>query len=152
MVIRTGGWTRVVKLDMTDSSSECPPGLCLNTAAPHTCRICNYEGTCSLDTFFVGTSYSRVYGSIIGYQIGTPDGFHPIYYKNGVDGIILKTYGNQMKNIWTFPVAFEEHDTAEQACPCITGADARCHISPNSTGTNYFCDTAASQIAAFLHG
>ena len=139
---RTGGWMRVVKLDMTDSSAECPPGLCLNTTAPRTCRICNYEGTCSLDTYFVGTSYSRVCGRIIGYQIGTPDGFDPMY-ANGVDGIILTTYGNQMKNIWTFAVATNKN--AESDCPCVTGADARSHITPNSTGTNYFCDTAASQ-------
>ena len=60
-----GGWIRVAKLDMTDPSAECPPGLCLNATAPRTCRICNYEGTIS---FFVGSSYSKVCGRIIGYQ------------------------------------------------------------------------------------
>ena len=127
---RTGGWTRVVKLDMTDSSAKCPPGLCLNTIAPRTCRICNYEGTCSLDTYVVGTSYSRVCGRIIGYKTGTPDGFHHVY-ANGVDGIILTTYGNQMKNIWTFAVA---HTQNAEYCPCVNGADARSHITPNFTG------------------
>ena len=136
----TGGWTRVAKLDMTDPSAECPPGLCLNATAPRTCRICNYEGTCSLDSFFVGSSYSKVCGRIIGYQIGSPDGLHPVY-ANGVDGIIL-TYGNETKNIWTFAVT---HLEFELYCPCITGADAGTITTPNSIGTNYFCDIGTYQ-------
>ena len=71
----TGGWMRVALLDMRDNSAQCPPGLCLNTTLPRTCRKCDYNVTCSSDGFPVYINYTKVCGKIIGYQIGSFDAF-----------------------------------------------------------------------------
>ena len=61
----TGGWMRVALLDMRDNSAQCPPGLCLNTTSPRTCRKCDYNVTCSSDVFPVYVNYTKVCGKII---------------------------------------------------------------------------------------
>ena len=63
------GWKRVVFINMTDTSYDCPTGLNLTSYSKRTCgRLHTTEG-CSSTTFNVGgLSYSRVCGRIRGYQ------------------------------------------------------------------------------------
>ena len=76
---KTGGWMRVVSLDLRQPSSKCPSGLCLNTSTPHTCRRCGFHDTKTYSlkssvTYDVGVSYSHVCGKVIGYHVGSPEG------------------------------------------------------------------------------
>ena len=73
---------RLVSIDMTDTSSNCPSDLRTITS-PH--RLCakNIDGAgCSSVVFPVqGVQYSRVCGKIIGYQLGSPDAFYPYIHR-----------------------------------------------------------------------
>ncbi len=134
----TGGWMRVTQLNMKNTFSQCPPGLCLNPSLPQTCRICNFTGGCSSDVFQVQVNYSHVCGRVIGYQIGTTDAFS-MEYSNGFDGVSL-SYGND--TIWTFAAAFgEDYTDHNTVCPCINPADSQIPSVPSKYGNNYFCDT-----------
>ena len=140
----TGGWMRVVLLDMRDNSAQCPPGLCLNTTSPRTCRKCDYKVTCSSDIFPVYVNYTKVCGKIIGYQIGTVDAFST-QHTEGLDGVKL-SHRNPSENIWTFAAAFAETYLTVQKnslCPCINPSDSMIPVSPTEIGSNYFCDTGA---------
>ena len=133
---------RVAELDMTRTSFQCLPGLCLNTNNPRTCRICSYEGSCSSDIYPVGINYSRVCGRVIGYQVGTPDAFSILGTLN-FDGIQL-TYAEPRTNIWTFVAANAEvYHLKSNVCPCINPSDSLIPSVPDSIGLHYFCDTAA---------
>jgi hypothetical protein len=68
--------------------------------------------------------YSRVCGRIIGYQVNTPDAFHPIcsgprdISNHYVDGISLTHGSNPRKhNIWTFAAGNNEYGD-KYGCPC----------------------------------
>ena len=67
------GWTRVVHLNMTDTSQGCPPNLALTRSQV---RGCHQTGSCSSAFFSVGRSYSQVCGRVNAYQYGTTDAFH----------------------------------------------------------------------------
>ena len=114
----TGGWMRVVELDMTDNSTQCPSGLRLhNRSNLRTCGI-NSDNrlSCSSTTFNTnGIRFSRVHGLIRAYGCGTPDGYSIEHERqnfipdldidsNYVDGISL-TYGmTPRQHVWTFAV------------------------------------------------
>ena len=68
----TGGWRRVVYLDMTDPSTTCPSGWQLTGYSKRTCgRASDGLRTCDSVTFPVsGGEYSRVCGRIKAYQWG----------------------------------------------------------------------------------
>ena len=112
----TGGWVRVVELDMRDnSSSQCPSDLRMGTACntTRTCVIKSGNANCS-SVFFTthGLDYSRVCGMIRAYQFGTPDAFgnhgdprlrnSSTLDSNYVDGISLTHGVPQRQHIWTF--------------------------------------------------
>ena len=69
----------VVKMDMTNSSHQCPPGTRLRTDLPKCLRGIGISGTatgCSSTIYSLnGIEYSQVCGKIIGYQDQTPDTF-----------------------------------------------------------------------------
>ncbi len=50
----TKGWMGVVKINMSEPSSQCSPGLCLKMANLRTCVVCGSINACSLDAFPVG--------------------------------------------------------------------------------------------------
>ena len=141
----TGGWMRVVSLDMRQPFSECPSSLCLNTNVPRTCRRCYVPGKSifPIETYPVGVSYSSVCGRVLAYQVGNPNGYSS-YYSNGVDGIIV-TRGKAEKMIWTFVAALQMKNRMGQSsmCPCINSSDARISKPPDYISDYYFCDTAA---------
>ena len=144
----TGGWMRVAKLDMTKNFSQCPPGLCLNSTSPRTCRLCTHLGNCSLDVYPVGVQFSRVCGRVIGYQIGTPDGFS-LQHSSGFDGVNL-TYGTPSKSLWTFIAATgEDYLEPGLVCPCINVHDSSIPSVPSFIGSDYFCDTGSVRRPGF---
>ena len=108
----------MVKLDMTNSSQQCPHGTILRTdLSKRLCRNSFNGPSCSSTTFDIyGTRYRKVCGKIIAYQDGTLDAFgaRNIMTRsndvdgNYVDGISL-THGNSLRQyIWTFAGAVDE--------------------------------------------
>ena len=85
----TGGWRRVVYLDMTGPNTTCPSGWNMTEMCQRTCgRKSTGSRTCSSATFpVIGGEYSRVCGRIRAYQWGQTLGFH-MYYRGGVMTIV----------------------------------------------------------------
>ena len=112
----TGGWTRVAKLRVAklrvaklrvDGESQCFPGFSLSG---NQCRRKNEQRGCSRVLFSaLGLQYSFVFGRILAYGEGSPDGFHS--HENNisaiyVDGISLtQGIGNARRHIYTFATA-----------------------------------------------
>ena len=73
----TGGWKRVVYLDMTDPSTTCPSGWQLTGYSKRTCgRNTTVMRTCDSAIFPVGGGeYTKVCGRIKAYQFGRPLAF-----------------------------------------------------------------------------
>ena len=158
----TGGWMRVVNIDMRISNNTCPSGL--NTSFFDPRRLCSTNitgpsGGCSSATLAVQKAkYSHVCGKIIGYQSSTPDAFHP-YQVNPtltidniyVDGISL-TYGqNPRKHIWSFAAALHEEGSLRQSvCPCTNRSNSETITIPPFVGNDYFCDTGSRDYFQFI--
>ena len=143
----TGGWRRVVYLDMTDSSTTCPSGWQLTGYSKRTCgRASDRSNTCDSVTFPVsGGEYSRVCGRIKAYQRGTTAAFYN-YHNGGVTTIdgayvsgISLTHNNPRQHIWTFAAGLSEgNPTWPHVCPC--DASLTIHV-PIFVGEDYFCET-----------
>ena len=142
----TGGWRRVVYLDMTDPNTNCPSGWQLTSHSRRTCGKVNTTSlTCDNITFSVsGGDYTRVCGRIKGYQYGWPDGFEP--YDDEVTTIddayvcgVSLTHGSPRQHIWTFAAGIAEGRPARyDICPC----DATVNITiPPFVGGDYFCES-----------
>ena len=148
-----GGWMQVVKLDMTNSSHQCPPGTRLRTdlTSKRLCGINFSRPGCSSTTFDVhGIEYTQVCGKIIAYQDSSPDAFGSTSSVNidgnYVDGISLTHGANPRKHVWTFAAALDEVGTWAQAnCPCTNVHQAASARQPPSfVGNDYFCDTGST--------
>ena len=156
----TGGWMRVAKLNMTNSSHTCPAGLKLLTTPKRLCtRVTDVVG-CSSATFNLhGIRYTHVCGKIIGYQQGTPDAFGPYWWNKHhnnrnltidnkyVEGISLTHGHNPRKHIWTFAAALDEVQKNHNVCPCTNIHNTVTIPIPPYVGSDYFCDTASETIA-----
>ena len=148
----TGPWMRVASIDMTDTSSTCPSDLKTLTSPHRLCAINSDGAGCSSAVLPVqGVQYSRVCGKIIGYQQGSPDGFHP-YIRGGqrtidsryVDGISLTHGTSPRKHIWTFVSALHEYNSAPiNNCPCTNTRNSPPPAVPDFIGHDYFCDTGS---------
>ena len=160
-----GGWMQVAKLDMTNSSHQCPPGTRLRTDLPK--RLCgiNFDGIgCSSTIFDVhGIGYSQVCGKIIAYQDASTDSFgahmdtYPARFNAGlddnyVDGISLTHGSNPREHIWTFAAALDEVGTYPfYNCPCTNIHQAASATqSPSFVGNDYFCDTGSTHLWSFI--
>ena len=74
-----GLWHRVAYLNMSDPSQQCPPAWReYNTSGIRACgRPVSSSGISYPATLYpTNKQYSRVCGRVIGYQVGTPDGFY----------------------------------------------------------------------------
>ena len=149
----TGGWMRVARLNMTNSSHTCPAGLKLLTTPKRLCAKNTDGGGCSSATFNLhGIQYTHVCGKIISYQQGSPDAFWAYHTNrtltiddNYVDGISLTHGRNPRKHIWTFAAALHEVTPPfyESICPCINIHNSLTIFIPPYVGSDYFCDTAS---------
>ena len=143
----TGGWRRVVYLDMTDPSTTCPSGWKLTGYSKRTCgRATDGINICDSATFPVrGGEYTRICGRIRAYQWGSPNGFHN--YHTGtvttIDGAYVEgvsvTHGTPRNHIWTFAAGLsEDYPTWTAVCPCDTSIDISV---PSFVGEDYFCES-----------
>ena len=151
-----GGWMQVAKLDMTNSSHQCPPGTRLRTDVPK--RLCGNSLTapgCSITIFSVyGVKYREICGKTIAYQRASTDSFgtfdssqrSPNLDGNYVDGISLSHGSNPRKHIWTFAAALDEVGTFPTFnCPCTNiNRAASATEPPCFVGNDYFCDTGSA--------
>ena len=137
------GWSRIVFINMTDTSYNCPTGLLLTSYSKRTCG--RSRVTCTSTTFSTeGLSYSRVCGRIRGYQYGSTSAFgHSSLDINShyVDGVSL-THGatGSRQHIWTFAAGLSENTTVFpfECCPCDTPNQRR---FPTFVGNDYFCES-----------
>ena len=153
----TGGWRRVVFLNMTDPSHVCPAGLNLTTYSRRTCgRAHSGLKSCSSTTFSVGGSqYSRVCGRALAYQFGYNTAFYG-YHSNrqGIDGQYVDglslTHGapGSRQHIWTFASGSftGSHNSSwpTTQCPCDNGDT---YPSPPFVGNDYFCESVITQLS-----
>ena len=77
---RTGGWTRVARLNMSDPSQQCPHEWNLQTYTSEPRRLCgwgNHRASSCLSTIYntYGISYNHVCGRVIGYVYHSADAF-----------------------------------------------------------------------------
>ena len=144
------GWRRVVYLNMSDPSQQCP-SVWQEYTTPH--RVCGRRynrASCEGLTYTTGSEqYDQVCGRIIGYQLGSPDAFSSgsvsidSYYFEGVS----VTYGSPRQHIWSFAAGlFERTDTSDRihTCPCVTGSTNGGRI-PSFVGQNYFCESGITR-------
>ena len=141
----TPGWRRVVFVNMTDTSYNCPTGLRLTSYSKRTCGRSHTSAGCSSTTFsFEGIPYSRMCGRIRGYEFGDTGAFATSsvgidsYY---VDGVSL-TYGvaGRRQHIWIFAAGLSEVTThwPDHGCPCDAQTNNRV---PQFVANDYFCES-----------
>ena len=146
----TGGWRRVVYLNMTDPNTNCPSGWQLTSHSKRTCGKVRASRLSCDSVFFhdSGGNYTSVCGSIRAYQYGQTDAFEA--YHNGyvttiegayVAGVNL-THGSPRQHIWTFAAgSSEDRPTRGDLCPC----DASISITiPPFVGGDYFCESGVN--------
>ena len=147
----TGGWRRVVYLDMTDPNTTCPSGWNMTGYSKRTCgRKSTGSGTCSSATFPVsGGEYSRVCGRIKAYQWGGTVAFNSYHYRTvtTIDGAyacgVSVTHGTPRNHIWTFVAgASEGNPTEKWVCPCDATSTIRI---PPFVGNDYFCESGVNR-------
>ena len=132
-----GLWHRIIFLNMSDPSQECPPTWKKYTGGARACgRPTSEDGSCATTLYPTGQMYSRVCGRVIGYQQGTPDAFGQ-YNNNDIDldGINI-TRGTQHNHIWSY-VAGHTRDSPSD-CPCSSDSASS---PPQSVRDRYYCDS-----------
>ena len=143
----TGGWKRVVYLNMTNPCTPCPSGWKLTGYSKRTCgRVSTRGNTCDSATFPVsGGQYSRICGQITAYQWGQPDAFANTgrsideAYACGVS----VTHGTPRNHIWTFAAGTSEGDRGTTySCPCDSTATI---TIPQFVGNDYFCESGVNE-------
>ena len=141
----TGGWRRVVYLNMTDPTVACPTGWQLTNFSKRTCGRVGTGRTCDSVTFPVhGGSYTKVCGKIIAYQYSHTPAFEANRIRTRVidspyvAGVSL-THSRPRQHIWTFAAgASEFHRDQKTVCPC----DSTGFINvPPYVGGDYFCES-----------
>ena len=147
----TGGWRRVVHLDMTDPHTTCPSGRNMTGYSKRTCgRYTAGFRFCSSATFPVsGGEYSRVCGRIKAYQWGPTTAFRNYHTSRvtTIDGAyaggVSLTHGTPRNHIWTFVAGLSESNPSwSYVCPC--DANSTIHIPP-FVGNDYFCESGINK-------
>ena len=145
-----GEWYRVARLNMSDSSQQCPSAWReYNTSGVRACGI-RTPGTsiqaCLATSYPTSCQYSRMCGRAIGYQIGSPDAFgHQAiaqldsYYVYGVS----ITHGTPRSHIWTYAAGLSEGRFApiSSNCPCSIPSHHNNAFPPSFVGDNYYCES-----------
>ena len=136
-----GLWYRLIFLNMSDPSQECPPTWReYNISGVRACgRPANNTGSCAAIRHLTGQMYSRVCGRVIGYQQRTPDAFRQSGNNDiDLDGINI-TRGAQHDHIWSYVADHKQHCPSD--CPCCSNS-ASC--PPQSIGDRYYCESGNS--------
>ena len=135
-----GTWYRIAHLNMSDPSQQCPPTWRnYNTSGV---RACGRQETqsCSSTTYITGRLYSKVCGRVIGYQVVSPDAFHPDGDINQAyaDGVSI-TYGQPRTHIWSYVGGYTDFLERPDTCPCTYSNSTP---PPEFVGDNYYCESA----------
>ena len=147
----TGGWRRVVYLDMTDPHTTCPSGWKITGYSKRTCgRNSTGYNTCDSATFLInGEEYSSVCGRIKAYQWGITPAFYSYHHRQvtTIDGAyafgVSVTHGTPRNHIWTFVAGTSEgNPTQSWVCPCDTTSTIRI---PPFVGNDYFCESGINE-------
>ena len=142
-----GLWYQIAYLNMTDPLQQCPPAWReYNTSGVRACGRPVSSG-CSTVIYPTKNPYSKVCGRVIGWQVGSPDGFFRYGdadindYYGYLDGVSF-TYGlpHMRNHIWSYVGGVTENstDTIFSNCPCSVAAGAK---SPSFVGENYYCES-----------
>ena len=149
--------TSVAFVNMTDSSQQCP-GEFIEVSNSRV-RACGRQTTtspgCNSATFSVlGMEYQYVCGRIVGWQIGSPDGFAgssqgiDSYY---IDGISITYGGPPREHIWSLAGIPDETFTIyNYICPCSNTGVSGVLAPPSFVGNDYYCETGRS--SSFING
>ena len=115
-------------------------------------RMCNHSHTgvgCSSVTFpTFGVPYTEVCGRALGYQYGSPDGFHkftPFAGFPDVEGLIV-THGSPRNHIWSFTAGLSKDSNYPENCPCASPYPGQ--AAPSSVGENCFCESGSTGLWA----
>ena len=140
---------RVVHLNMSEASSQCPGTWNMMESPVRGCRSGLSSTACASASFSTDGSYNHVCGRIVGYQQGTTDAFDVLAYTNRhieqvyLDGLSV-THGpsGSRQHIWSFPAATSDTtDSPTPAnCPCSKNGSWP-HEIPYFVGNSYFCDS-----------
>uniref|UniRef100_A0A1X7SWC6 Fibrinogen C-terminal domain-containing protein n=1 Tax=Amphimedon queenslandica TaxID=400682 RepID=A0A1X7SWC6_AMPQE len=137
-----GGWTRLVYLDMSDATQNCPSGFRLyQSGGVRACGrpVTNSSSCVSIQFPSNGISYSQICGRVTGYQYGSPDaaaGFVNNINSYYVEGVSI-TRGSPRQHVWSLYAAFiSGNSNYINICPCAGGASP-----PSFVGNNYFCES-----------
>ena len=141
-----GLWHRLVYLNMSDPSQQCPPAWKeYNESGVRACgRPDSRIGSCPSVQFVSYQQYSRVCGRIIGYQYATPDAFQP-YPRNNIrtnlDGINI-THGANRSHIWSYVAGINQNASSQSVFKCTCSTDnEQVAGPPPSIGNRYYCES-----------
>ena len=153
----TGGFMKIVQLDMRNNASMCPKGLQEIVPPGSPKRLCASPSTAAgaasikFDTHCV--NYTKVCGKITGYQYYSTEAFYSYAISrsiatlelNYVDGVSV-THGTPRKHIWTLASGMDEVRTTSdisKACPCSnTEVDYTGRLPP-FINNDYYCETGS---------
>lgn len=162
----TGGWTRIVLLNMSDPTHKCPKQWKEITSPRRTCGRTNCEddttdGAGCSSAFFktYGLEYRRVCGRVLGYQFCNTLAFWSYFHNEDevtiddpfVDGVTI-SHGSvdSRQHVWTFASALSEsYEGRDAICQCTkkhydNKSYRRVRVPP-WVGTSYFCETGTTQ-------
>ena len=144
-----GGWTTIVKLDMSKEDS-CPSGWTNITtpgASPKVVCRSGYEAAGCHSAIFTtyNVTFNKICGQVKGYQKGSNDAFRSTGYDNiksindhYVDGLSI-TLGIPRKHVWTYAIGLtDDANYPNHNCPCAAtpGPDP-----PAFVGDHYYCES-----------
>ena len=145
-----GLWYRVVYLNMTDPTQQCPSAWRLyNTSGVRACgRPATSGPSCPATFHSTGRQYDKVCGRIIGYQVASSDAFEISLINpqpSSLDDIYLDgvsiTHGNPRSHIWTLAAGVTEGSYSDRPgpdCPCSREQAVQ---APNYLRNNYYCES-----------
>ena len=136
------GWERLAYSNLSDPNEGCP-GSSFNLVETGAARYCvkSVDGYgCSSWVIDPVQPVRRVYGRVIGIQVGTGDIRSDLNIEDPyLDGVSL-TYGEQgsRQHIWSFMSYTSEF---YNQCPCSTDSPT---APPSFVGDNYYCESGAN--------
>ena len=150
-----GGWTRIVRLNMTEPNASCLAGLMKMDYDNIDHAVCanseftdNYYFDCQSFFYGMGINYSEICGQVRGYTL--TDGKAGFRGYKGIDnpyvtGISI-TRGTPRQHVWTFAAGDPEDNTNYNSCPCNNGS---LNTVPLFVGNDYYCESSKHSCQLF---